>query len=70
MKMATYLNPVTQLAYTAPIWATLFAGSLVIVALVLSIYLLFEHLSAYKNPEVLLYYCWSFLLYYRYVLLS
>ncbi|XP_059433133.1 protein LAZ1-like [Corylus avellana] len=51
MKMTTYLNLVTLLAYTAPIWATVLAGFLVIVTLVLSIYLLFEHLSAYKNPE-------------------
>lgn len=51
MKITTYHNLVTALAYTAPIWATLVAGSLVLVTLVLSIYLLFEHLSAYKNPE-------------------
>lgn len=55
MKMTTYLNLINLLSYTAPIWATVVAGFLVIVTLVLSIYLLFEHLSAYKNPEVLLY---------------
>ncbi|XP_042981258.1 protein LAZ1-like isoform X4 [Carya illinoinensis] len=39
------------LGYVAPTWASLVAGSFVLVTLVLSIYLLFEHLSAYKNPE-------------------
>ncbi|KAK9287304.1 hypothetical protein L1049_015717 [Liquidambar formosana] len=51
MKITTYLNFITRLAYTAPTWATLVAGALVLVTLSLSMYLLFEHLSAYKNPE-------------------
>ncbi|XP_041012109.1 protein LAZ1-like isoform X3 [Juglans microcarpa x Juglans regia] len=46
MKTTSYL-----LGYVAPTWASLVAGSFVLVTLVLSIYLLFEHLSAYKNPE-------------------
>uniref|UniRef100_A0A2P2PLF3 Protein LAZ1 n=1 Tax=Rhizophora mucronata TaxID=61149 RepID=A0A2P2PLF3_RHIMU len=38
-------------AYTAPIWATLVAAAFVLITLSLSFFLLFEHLSAYKNPE-------------------
>ncbi|XP_052201748.1 protein LAZ1 isoform X2 [Diospyros lotus] len=38
-------------SYSPPVWATVVAGALVVVTLTLSIYLLFEHLSAYKNPE-------------------
>jgi hypothetical protein len=34
-----------------PLWATIIAGVFVIISLSLSIYLLFNHLSAYKNPE-------------------
>ncbi|XP_018624541.1 protein LAZ1 isoform X2 [Nicotiana tabacum] len=37
--------------YSPPVWATLLAGVFVVVSLTLSMYLLFEHLSAYKNPE-------------------
>ncbi|KAL8158860.1 hypothetical protein V2J09_000397 [Rumex salicifolius] len=37
--------------YTAPTWAVVIAGASVILTLGLSLYLLFEHLSAYKNPE-------------------
>lgn len=43
------------MTYTPPTWATVAAGAFVILTLVLSLYLLFEHLSAYKNPEVLLF---------------
>lgn len=43
------------MTYTPPTWATLAAAAFVILTLVLSLYLLFEHLSAYKNPEVLLF---------------
>ncbi|KAF5936001.1 hypothetical protein ACSBR2_013903 [Camellia fascicularis] len=47
-----YLNLVeVALSYSTPSWATLVAGAFVVVTLTLSIYLLFEHLSAYKNPE-------------------
>ncbi|KAJ8767009.1 hypothetical protein K2173_012518 [Erythroxylum novogranatense] len=38
-------------SYSPPIWATLLAGAFVLITLCLSFYLLFEHLSAYKNPE-------------------
>uniref|UniRef100_A0A0E0DH64 Protein LAZ1 n=1 Tax=Oryza meridionalis TaxID=40149 RepID=A0A0E0DH64_9ORYZ len=37
--------------YTTPTWATLVAGFFVLLSLSLSIYLIFEHLSAYNNPE-------------------
>jgi len=43
------------MTYTPPTWATFAAAAFVILTLVLSLYLLFEHLSAYKNPEVLLF---------------
>ncbi|XVE93991.1 hypothetical protein REPUB_Repub01dG0241900 [Reevesia pubescens] len=39
------------LSYSPPIWATLIAGVLVVLTLSLSMYLIFEHLSSYKNPE-------------------
>jgi uncharacterized membrane protein required for colicin V production len=39
-------------SYTPPLWATLIAGVFVIISVSLSLYLLFNHLSAYKNPEV------------------
>jgi len=38
-----------------PLWATIIAGVFVIISLSLSLYLLFNHLSAYKNPEVVNY---------------
>lgn len=38
--------------YKTPAWATLVAGFFVLLALSLSMYLIFEHLSAYNNPEV------------------
>uniref|UniRef100_A0A0E0KTX8 Uncharacterized protein n=1 Tax=Oryza punctata TaxID=4537 RepID=A0A0E0KTX8_ORYPU len=37
--------------YTTPTWATLVAGFFVLLSLSLSMYLIFEHLSAYNNPE-------------------
>lgn len=46
-----YIDFVTLLTYSAPIWATLTAGVCVVITLSLSLYLLLEHLSAYKNPE-------------------
>ncbi|PIN13970.1 hypothetical protein CDL12_13412 [Handroanthus impetiginosus] len=45
-----YLNSLCG-AYSTPIWAVLIAGFSVVVTLTLSVYLLLEHLSAYKNPE-------------------
>uniref|UniRef100_A0A5B6ZI85 Uncharacterized protein n=1 Tax=Davidia involucrata TaxID=16924 RepID=A0A5B6ZI85_DAVIN len=50
MKITAYLNLAT-VTYSPPTWASLVAGVLVLLTLTLSIYLLFEHLSAYKNPE-------------------
>ncbi|CAI9090402.1 OLC1v1025165C1 [Oldenlandia corymbosa var. corymbosa] len=37
--------------YSPPTWATIIGGVFVVVSLILSVYLLFEHLSAYKHPE-------------------
>ncbi|KAL4616420.1 hypothetical protein ACB092_07G197800 [Castanea dentata] len=51
MRIKKFHGLVTSLTSTAPLWASLISGSLVLVTLALSIYLLFEHLSAYKNPE-------------------
>ncbi|KAH7574794.1 hypothetical protein JRO89_XS02G0005700 [Xanthoceras sorbifolium] len=48
---AVYPELVSLLAYSTPIWASIVAGAFMIVALSLSMYLVFEHLSAYKNPE-------------------
>ncbi|XP_073105790.1 protein LAZ1 isoform X4 [Elaeis guineensis] len=39
------------LSYSPPTWATLIAGLFVVISLTLSMFLLFNHLSAYKNPE-------------------
>jgi hypothetical protein len=38
--------------YALPVWATIISGLFVLVSLSLSLFLLFNHLSAYKNPEV------------------
>lgn len=38
-------------SYTPPLWATIIAVVFVIISVSLSLYLLFNHLSAYKNPE-------------------
>ncbi|KAG8497781.1 hypothetical protein CXB51_007236 [Gossypium anomalum] len=46
MKIADYL-----LSYSPPLWATFIAGLLLVITLTLSIYLIFEHLASYKNPE-------------------
>ncbi|TQE13929.1 hypothetical protein C1H46_000560 [Malus baccata] len=51
MKITPFLEFITQLAYTPPTWASLVCGVFVLITLTLSIYLVFEHLSAYKNPE-------------------
>ncbi|XP_011040782.1 PREDICTED: transmembrane protein 184C isoform X4 [Populus euphratica] len=37
--------------FSTPLWCTLISGAFVLLTLSLSFYLLFEHLSAYKNPE-------------------
>ncbi|KAE8706642.1 Protein LAZ1 [Hibiscus syriacus] len=46
MKITDYL-----LSYSPPLWATSIAGVLVVITLSLSVYLIFEHLASYKNPE-------------------
>ncbi|KAK5774750.1 protein LAZ1 isoform X1 [Gossypium arboreum] len=46
MKITDYL-----LGYSPPIWATLIAGVFLVIALTLSVYLIFQHLSSYKHPE-------------------
>lgn len=40
-----------QLVSSPPTWATVIAAAFLLTTLTLSMYLLFEHLSAYKNPE-------------------
>ncbi|MBA0655324.1 hypothetical protein Gotri_007238, partial [Gossypium trilobum] len=45
MKITDYL-----LGYSPPIWATLIAGVFLVIALTLSVYLIFQHLSSYKHP--------------------
>ncbi|CAK9151377.1 unnamed protein product [Ilex paraguariensis] len=39
------------LEYSPPTWATLTAGFFALLTVTLFLYLLFDHLSAYKNPE-------------------
>ncbi|GMN50086.1 hypothetical protein TIFTF001_019251 [Ficus carica] len=51
MGIIEYLDLFTKLEYSPPVWASLAAGGFVFVTLTLSLYLLLEHLSAYKNPE-------------------
>ncbi|XP_017630609.1 protein LAZ1-like isoform X2 [Gossypium arboreum] len=46
MKITDYL-----LGYSPPIWATFVAGVFSIITISLSLFLIFEHLSSYKNPE-------------------
>ncbi|KAG2244186.1 hypothetical protein Bca52824_093974 [Brassica carinata] len=41
----------TLLTYSAPAWASFMAGAFLILTLSLSMYLVFDHLSTYKNPE-------------------
>ncbi|MCL7039380.1 hypothetical protein MKW94_024247 [Papaver nudicaule] len=50
MEIIEYLYQ-TALSYTPPAWASLTAGTLVVVTLILSMYLVFDHLISYKNPE-------------------
>lgn len=45
-----YLN---LLSYSSPGWAAAIGGILVVITLFLSMFLLFQHLSSYRNPEVL-----------------
>lgn len=50
-------------AETSPLykWSVTSAGIFVAVALVLSMYLIFEHLAAYNKPEVCLFRCSDFI---------
>ncbi|XP_043708641.1 protein LAZ1-like [Telopea speciosissima] len=50
MRITAHLN-LFLLASSTPTWAALVSGALVLVTVSLSMYLIFEHLSAYKNPE-------------------
>ncbi|XP_010266155.1 PREDICTED: protein LAZ1-like isoform X2 [Nelumbo nucifera] len=50
MKITEFFNLILQ-SYHPATWVELVAGALVLLTLSLSTYLLFEHLSAYKNPE-------------------
>ncbi|KAK7310558.1 hypothetical protein RJT34_08136 [Clitoria ternatea] len=45
------MSIIIQWVYSAPAWATIIAAAFLFPTLTLSMYLLFEHLSAYKNPE-------------------
>ncbi|PKI31142.1 hypothetical protein CRG98_048466, partial [Punica granatum] len=51
MKFLNYQDLVILQTYHPPTWATIVAGAFVLISLTLSTYLMFEHLSAYKNPE-------------------
>ncbi|EXC31556.1 hypothetical protein L484_006588 [Morus notabilis] len=51
MEIIDYFALFTKLEYSPPTWASLAAGGFVLLTLTLSLYLLLEHLSAYKNPE-------------------
>jgi hypothetical protein len=37
--------------YAVPTWAILISGFFMLLSVSLSMYLIFEHLSAYNNPE-------------------
>lgn len=52
--MISGLVSLVQSSFSPPAWATIIAGFFVLVVLALSSFLLFEHLSAYNNPEVFL----------------
>ncbi|KAF5727114.1 transmembrane protein [Tripterygium wilfordii] len=51
MRITSYQDLILLLASSPPTWAILIAGASVILTLCLSMFLVFEHLSAYKNPE-------------------
>lgn len=46
-----YIDLLTS-SYSPPTWASTIAGAFVLLTLTLSFYLILEHLSTYKNPEV------------------
>lgn len=61
---ADYPEIVYLLAYSTPVWATVVGGAFLILSLSVSLYLVFEHLSTYKNPEVPLFLvilAWNFI---------
>lgn len=60
MKLTGFLD-INPLGSSTPTWASLVAGVFVLITLSLSMYLLFEHLSSYKNPEVLLHHNYNFI---------
>lgn len=41
----------TELVYSPPVWATVIGAAFLLTTVTLSLYLLLEHLSSYKNPE-------------------
>ncbi|XP_010555181.1 PREDICTED: protein LAZ1 isoform X1 [Tarenaya hassleriana] len=51
MDTSKYYHLLSQLTYSPPIWASLIAGVFLLLTLSLSLYLMLEHLSTYKNPE-------------------
>lgn len=50
-----FSNLVVALKFSPPLWTTIVVGVFVLISLSLSIYLMFEHFSAYKNPNVSIY---------------
>lgn len=46
-----FVNLASVVGYETPAWTSVVAGAFVLLSVTLSIYLLFEHLSTYKNPE-------------------
>ncbi|AQK67299.1 14-alpha-glucan-branching enzyme 2-2 chloroplastic/amyloplastic [Zea mays] len=52
MELAKQLLVAVLRSYAPPLWATIIASVFVIISVSLSLYLLLNHLSAYKNPEV------------------
>ncbi|KAF6157801.1 hypothetical protein GIB67_038269 [Kingdonia uniflora] len=50
MTITEYLQFIT-VTYSTPAWALAISGTLLLVTITLSTYLIFDHLSAYKNPE-------------------
>ncbi|WOL09744.1 protein LAZ1 [Canna indica] len=51
MRMISGFLSLTHSNFSPPAWAAIIAGVFVLVALAFSAFLVFEHLSAYKNPE-------------------
>ncbi|KAI3700479.1 hypothetical protein L2E82_45109 [Cichorium intybus] len=49
-----FVDLVVALKVSPPPWPTVVAGVFVFISLTPSSYLLFEHLSTYKNPEMII----------------